>query len=180
MERKGFQRDISRVVDGLKEEAIQAKATTIWTNKRQSPWPGTSPFTLNKELKKIGLEVGDLNLINLAVYRKKALHLLGINATVRLNQIKKKRVWINLTIFCYPYQTLNVHQSQHLKMGALWKSLPQTKSDMQKIRYYLLKQDKIKSNHISFIFWINSENHDEKDNSWYLKILLSTIKGKER
>ena len=167
---------------GLKEEVVQAEATTIWTKKRQPPWSNTSvaPFTLNKELSKIGLEVGELNLINLAVYRKTILHLLGINATVKLNQIKKKSVWINLTIFCYPYQVLNVHQPQHLKMGALWKSLPQTKSDMQKIRYYLLKQDKIKSNHISFIFWINSENHDEKDNSWYLKILLSTIKGKER
>ena len=79
---------------GLKKEVVQAEATTIWTKKRQPPWPSTSvaPFTLNKELRKIGLDVGELNLINLTVYRKTALHLRRINATVSLNQIKKKRV----------------------------------------------------------------------------------------
>jgi hypothetical protein len=51
-----------------------------------------SLFTLNKELRKIGLEGWELNLINLVVYRKTVLHLLGINATMRLSQIKKKRV----------------------------------------------------------------------------------------
>ena len=58
----------------------------------RGPAPRWSPFTLNKELRKIGLEVGELNLINLAVYHKTVLHLLGINVTVKLNQIKKKRV----------------------------------------------------------------------------------------
>jgi hypothetical protein len=75
---------------------------------KELPWPSRLPplkisdhcspalqwslFIFNIELMKIGLEVRELNLMNLAVYRKTALHLLGINATVRLSQIKKKRV----------------------------------------------------------------------------------------
>ena len=75
---------------------------------RELPWPPRLPplkisdhrspalrwslFIFNIELRKIDLEVGGLNLMNLAVYCKTVLHLLGINAMVRLSQIKKKRV----------------------------------------------------------------------------------------
>jgi hypothetical protein len=58
----------------------------------RSPALQWSLFIFNIELRKIGLEVGELNLMNLAVYYKTTLHLLGINAMVRLSQIKKKRV----------------------------------------------------------------------------------------
>ncbi len=75
---------------------------------RELPWPPRLPplkssdhrspalrwslFIFNIELGNISLEVRELNLMNLTVYRRTALHLLGINATVRLSQIKKKRV----------------------------------------------------------------------------------------
>ena len=57
-----------------------------------SPALRWSLFIFNIKLRKIGLEVRELNLMNLAVYHKIALHLLEINATVRLSQIKKKRI----------------------------------------------------------------------------------------
>ena len=69
------------------------------TNDHHSPALRWSLFIFNIELRKISLEVGELNLMNLAVYYKTALHLMRINAMVRLSQIKKKRVQINLTIF---------------------------------------------------------------------------------
>ena len=68
------------------------KLTPLKGNDHRSPALRWSLFIFNIELMKIDLEVRELNLINLAVYRKTALHLLGINVMVRLNQIKKKRV----------------------------------------------------------------------------------------
>ena len=62
------------------------------TTDHYSPTLRWSLFIFNIELRKISLEVGELNLMNLTVYYKTALHLLGINAIVRLSQIKKKRV----------------------------------------------------------------------------------------
>ena len=98
---------ISAATQAIMEEVMK-KTRLGQTKPRELPWTPRLPplkssdhrspvfwwslFIFNIELGKISLEVGELNLMNLVVYRKTALHLLGINATVRLSQIKKKRV----------------------------------------------------------------------------------------
>ena len=89
-------------------EEVMEKTRLGQMKPRELPWPPRLPplkssdhrspalrwslFIFNIELGKISLEVGELNLMNLAVYCKTTLHLLGINTTVRLSQIKKKHV----------------------------------------------------------------------------------------
>jgi hypothetical protein len=98
---------ISAATQAIMEEVME-KTRLRQMKPRELPWTPRLPplkssdhhnpvfwwslFIFNIELEKIGLEVGELNLMNLAIYRKTALHLLGINTTVRLSQIKKKRV----------------------------------------------------------------------------------------
>jgi hypothetical protein len=98
---------ISATTQAIMEEVME-KTRLGQMKPRELPWPPRLPplkssdhrspalrwslFIFNIELGNISLEVRELNLMNLTVYRRTALHLLGINATVRLSQIKKKRV----------------------------------------------------------------------------------------